>query len=54
MNSMSPWHPDAIASLTPLQLLCLASEHTPGRGIVRSEEEYAAVEARRPQWEDRA
>jgi hypothetical protein len=32
MTAMSPWKPHEIAELTPLQLLCLASDKPPGKG----------------------
>jgi hypothetical protein len=42
MNSMSPWTPEMIGKLTPLQLLCLAQERPPRGG--RSLDEYELAE----------
>jgi hypothetical protein len=52
MRAMSPWKPHEIEQLTPLQLLCLSSEHPPGRGTIRSMEELEEAAKNEPAWDE--
>jgi hypothetical protein len=41
-----------IMELTPLQLLCMSSEHPPGHGVVRSLEELEDAVNSQPAWDE--
>lgn len=51
MTAMSPWTPEAIGKLTPLQLLCISRDRPDG-GRIRTYEEFERAERSRPQWTD--
>lgn len=52
MSGFAGWKPWEIERLTPLQLLCVASEDPPGRFAVRSMADMEAVERNEPDWDE--
>ena len=52
MSSMSPWTPEAISKLTPVQLLCIGSERPTSSGRAHSYEELMDAATSQPQWTD--
>jgi hypothetical protein len=50
MNSMSPWTPEEIGKLTPMQVACIACKEPPKPGIDDPDDYVAEMKRREEAW----